>query len=116
MAKIRYQITYIFQHNMHINICGVLKIPMVIILPLGHMMSICQIELIPTGSIFILKNIQVNYDLAPLLKIKSVKSLKVNLNFQNFVTFANHRGYNPINGDTSNPWAKSIILGINAKF
>ena len=51
---------------------------------------------------FILKNIQVNYDLAPLLKIKS--------------TFANHRGYNPINGDTSNPWAKSIILGINAKF
>ena len=65
---------------------------------------------------FILKNIQVNYDLAPLLKIKSVKSLKVNLNFQNFVTFANHRGYNPIKGDTSNPWAKSIILGINAKF
>ena len=65
---------------------------------------------------FILKNIQVNYDLATLLKIKSVKSLKVNLNFQNFVTFANHRGYNPINGDTSNPWAKSIILGINAKF
>ena len=65
---------------------------------------------------FILRNIQFNYDLAPLLNIKSVKSLKVNLNFQNFVTFANHRGYNPINGDTSNPWAKSIILGINAKF
>ena len=54
---------------------------------------------------FILRNIQFNYDLAPLLNIKSVKSLKVNLNFQNFVTFANHRGYNPINGDTSNPWA-----------
>lgn len=65
---------------------------------------------------FILRNIQFNYDLAPLLNIKSAKSLKVNLNFQNFVTFANHRGYNPINGDTSNPWAKSIILGINAKF
>ena len=65
---------------------------------------------------FILRNIQFNYDLAPLLNIKSVKSLKVNLNFQNFVTIANHRGYNPINGDTSNPWAKSIILGINAKF
>lgn len=62
---------------------------------------------------FILRNIQFNYDLAPLLNIKSVKSLKVNLNFQNFVTFANHRGYNPINGDTSNPWAKSIILGIH---
>jgi len=65
---------------------------------------------------FILKNIQFSYDLSPLLKINTVKSLKVNLNFQNFVTFANHRGYNPINGDTSNPWAKSIILGINAKF
>ena len=65
---------------------------------------------------FILKNIQFSYDLAPVLKIKTVKSLKLNLNLQNFVTFANHRGYNPINGDTSNPWAKSIILGINAKF
>lgn len=39
---------------------------------------------------FILRNIQFNYDLAPLLNIKSVKSLKVNLNFQNFVTFGSN--------------------------
>ena len=67
-------------------------------------------------SYFILKNIQISYDFTSLLKIKSIKKLAVNLNFQNFVTFANHRGYNPVNGDTSNPWAKSIILGVNAKF
>ena len=65
---------------------------------------------------FIIKNIQFNYDFSSLFKLKSIKALSANLNFQNFITFANHRGYNPINGDTSNPWAKSIILGINAKF
>lgn len=65
---------------------------------------------------FILKNIQLNYDFTSLLKMKGGKKLTVNLNLQNFVTFANHRGYNPVNGDVSNPWAKSIILGVNAKF
>lgn len=65
---------------------------------------------------FILKNIEFSYDLTSLINIKTVRSVAVNLNFQNFVTFANHRGYNPINGDISNPWAKSIILGVNVKF
>ena len=65
---------------------------------------------------FILKNIQLSYDLTSLINIKTVRSVAVNLNFQNFVTFANHRGYNPINGDISNPWAKSIIFGLNVKF
>jgi len=65
---------------------------------------------------FILKNIQFNYDFSKLLKVKTIKGLKVNLNFQNFVTFANHRGYNPVNGDISNPWAKSVILGVDLKF
>lgn len=65
---------------------------------------------------FILKNIQLAYNLSKVLKVKSIKNLALNLNFQNFVTFANHRGYNPVNGDTSNPWAKSIVLGVNAKF
>jgi TonB-dependent starch-binding outer membrane protein SusC len=65
---------------------------------------------------FILKNIQLSYDLSSLLKFKGIKKLAINLNFQNFVTFANHRGYNPVNGDTSNPWAKSILFGVNAKF
>jgi TonB-linked SusC/RagA family outer membrane protein len=65
---------------------------------------------------FILKNIQLNYDFTRLLKVKTIKGLKVNLNFQNFVTFANHRGYNPVNGDISTPWAKSIMLGVDLKF
>lgn len=50
-GEIRYQIMYIFQHNMHMNICGVLKIPTVIILQLGHMMFICQIERTLIGGI-----------------------------------------------------------------
>ena len=67
-------------------------------------------------SYFILKNIQLNYDFTRLLKkFKTIKGLKVNLNFQNFVTFTNHRGYNPVNGDISNPWAKSVILGVDIK-
>ena len=66
-------------------------------------------------SYFILKNIQLNYDFTRLIKVKTIKGLKVNLNFQNFVTFANHRGYNPVNGDISNPWAKAIILGVDMK-
>lgn len=65
---------------------------------------------------FMVKNIQLNYDFTALLKTKNIKKLTVNLNFQNFFTFANQRGYNPINGDVTNPWPKSIILGINAKF
>ena len=65
---------------------------------------------------FILKNIQLSYDFSDLIKINTVRSLVFNVNFQNFVTFANHRGYNPENGDVSNPWAKSIIFSINAKF
>jgi len=65
---------------------------------------------------FILKNIQFAYDFTKMLKIKTVKKLSVNLNFQNFITFANHRGYNPVNGDISNPWAKAVILGVDIKF
>ena len=67
-------------------------------------------------SYFILKNIQIQYDFTRLVGIKTIHGLTASLNFQNFVTFANHRGYNPINGDVSNPWAKSVTLGINIKF
>lgn len=65
---------------------------------------------------FILKNIQLTYNMAKLIGIKTVKRVDVSLNFQNFVTFANHRGYNPVSGDVSNPWAKAVILGVNLKF
>ena len=65
---------------------------------------------------FILKNIQLAYNLTSLIHVKTIRSLSVSLNFQNFVTIANHRGYNPVNGDISNPWARSVTLGINIKF
>lgn len=65
---------------------------------------------------FIIKNIQLSYDFTDLINIQTVKGLVFNVNFQNFFTFTNHRGYNPENGDVSNPWAKSIIFSINAKF
>ena len=64
---------------------------------------------------FILKNIILSYNMTKLINIRTVRSVDVSLNFQNFVTFANHRGYNPVNGDISNPWAKAIILGFNVK-
>lgn len=67
-------------------------------------------------SYFMLKNIQLSYDFTSLINMKGIRNLAVNLNFQNFVTFANHRGYNVVNGDISNPWAKSVILGVNIKF
>ena len=64
---------------------------------------------------FILKNIILSYNMTKLINKRTVRSVDVSLNFQNFVTFANHRGYNPVNGDISNPWAKAIILGFNVK-
>lgn len=65
---------------------------------------------------FIVKNIQCNYDLTSALKSRFIKKIVVSLNFQNFITLANHRGYNPINGDISNPWYKSVFFGLNASF
>jgi TonB-linked SusC/RagA family outer membrane protein len=65
---------------------------------------------------FILRNIQFSYDFTSLVNIPTLKKLEFNVNFQNFVTFANHRGYNPVNGDTSAPWTKTILFGINIKF
>lgn len=65
---------------------------------------------------FILKNIQLSYDFSKLIKTQYIKSLVFNVNFQNFVTSANHIGYNPENGDMSNPFGKSVIFGVNVKF
>ncbi len=68
-------------------------------------------------SYFIVKNIKLGYDFSPSIKkINWVKELTVYLNAQNYISFANHRGYNPENGDTTYPWAKTMIFGINAKF
>ena len=65
---------------------------------------------------FLLKNIQLSYNFGKLMKVKAVKDLTVNVNFQNVAAWANHTGYNPQNGDVSNPFARTIMFGINAKF
>ena len=65
---------------------------------------------------FILKNVQLSYDFSKLINSKYIKGLVFNVNFQNFGTWANHIGYNPENGDVSNPYARIIMFGVNAKF
>ena len=67
---------------------------------------------------FIIKSIALSYDFGnnPIKGIKGIKGISAFVNLQNFITFANHRGYNPENGDTSNPWIKTITIGVNAKF
>ena len=65
---------------------------------------------------FVLKNIQLSYNFSPLLKVRAVKDLTLNVNFQNVAAWANHTGYNPENGDVSNPYARTIMFGLSAKF
>jgi len=67
-------------------------------------------------SYFILKNVQLSYDFSSLIKIKGIKGFSFDVNFQNFATAATTYGYNPENGDMSNPWGKTIMFGLNAKF
>lgn len=67
-------------------------------------------------SYFILKNIQLSYDFSKLIKTDYIKSLVFNVNLQNFFTSANHIGYNPENGDVSNPYGKTVMFGVNIKF
>ena len=65
---------------------------------------------------FILKNIQLSYDFSKLIKWNYIKGLVLNVNLQNFFTSANHPGYNPENGDVSNPYGKTVMFGVNVKF
>jgi TonB-dependent starch-binding outer membrane protein SusC len=68
-------------------------------------------------SYFIMKNIKLGYDFSSTIKsVNWIKELTVYVNAQNYLSSANHRGYNPENGDTTYPWAKTMIFGINAKF
>jgi hypothetical protein len=68
-------------------------------------------------SYFIMKNIKLGYDFSSSIKnVNWIKELTVYVNAQNYLSSANHRGYNPENGDTTYPWAKTMIFGINAKF
>ena len=57
-----------------------------------------------------------SYDFTKLINTSYIKSLVFNVNFQNFITSANHNGYNPENGDMSNPYGKTVIFGVNIKF
>lgn len=66
---------------------------------------------------FMLKNIKLGYDFSSLIKNANwIKQLNVYVNLQNYFSDANHRGYNPENGDTTYPWAKTMIFGMNVKF
>jgi len=65
---------------------------------------------------FVLKNVQLSYNFGKLINTKAIKDLTLNVNFQNFANWANHSGYNPENGDVSNPYAKTILFGLSAKF
>ncbi len=66
---------------------------------------------------FVLKNIKLGYDLSSLIDNANwVKELNFYVNAQNYFTSANHRGYNPENGNTNYPFAKTMLFGISAKF
>lgn len=66
---------------------------------------------------FILKNIRLGYTInSETLGNAWFKGFNVYLNAQNYLSFTNFRGYNPETGDYRQPLAKSIMLGINAKF
>lgn len=67
---------------------------------------------------FVIKSIALSYDFGknPFKSIKGIKGLTASVNFQNFITFSNQRGYNPENGNITYPWVKIINIGINAKF
>lgn len=64
---------------------------------------------------FLLKNVKLSYQFDRSI-VKWANNLTLYVNLQNFANKANHRGYNPENGDDSYAWAKTVIFGINAKF
>lgn len=66
-------------------------------------------------SYFLLKNVKLSYQLDKSV-IKWINRLTIYVNLQNYVNWANHRGYNPENGDDTYPWAKTMVFGIDAKF
>jgi hypothetical protein len=66
---------------------------------------------------FIIKNIRLGYTIDPaLFNAKWFKSLNVHLNAQNYINFANFRGWNPETGNMQFPLAKSLMLGVDASF
>lgn len=66
---------------------------------------------------FVIKSIGLNYDFGKNpFGAGWIRQLSAGLNFQNFITLSNQRGYNPENGDTSYPWIRTVNLNVNIKF
>ena len=67
---------------------------------------------------FVIKSIALSYDFGkePLRFAKGIKGINAGINFQNFITLANQRAYNPENGDTSYPWIRTVNLMVSVKF
>lgn len=67
---------------------------------------------------FIIKNIKLSYNVkSTLLRNQNwCKSLTLYANAQNYINYANFRGYNPETGDSDNPYIKALIFGLNVKF
>lgn len=66
---------------------------------------------------FIIKNIRLGYNFSPeLFNNQWFKNLNVYVNAQNYLSFANFRGYNPETGDYTQPLPKTLMLGVNARF
>ncbi len=68
---------------------------------------------------FVLKSVKLTYDLKTISKLNNMGWLKKAscfIDLQNYMNYANHRGYNPENGDVSYPWSKTVLLGLSTKF
>lgn len=67
---------------------------------------------------FVIKSIALSYDFGfqPIKAWKAVKGITAGINFENFITFANQRAYNPENGDISYPWIRTVNLSLSVKF
>lgn len=67
---------------------------------------------------FVVKSIALSYDFGyqPIKCCKIVKGITAGINLENFITFADQRGYNPENGDTSYPWIKTVNFSLSLKF
>jgi hypothetical protein len=66
---------------------------------------------------FLIRNIRLGYNINPkIFKRIPVQGVNVYVNAQNYLTFSNFRGYNPESGDVTNPFAKSLLMGLNINF
>ncbi len=67
---------------------------------------------------FVVKSIALTYDFGyqPIKSCKILKGITAGINLENYLTFADQRGYNPENGDTSYPWLRTVNFNLSVKF